>query len=216
MKDAILAVQKAITELNIDDIRNRVQKCLDEGIVPLEIFEDGISQGMEIVGDQFEDGTYFLADLVMAGEVVKEAMPMLEKKLGQEASGKKGKVVLATVSGDIHEIGKNIVGMLLNVNGYEVIDLGVDVSSEKILEAVKNTGARLIGLSVLLSTMIGSIKEVIDTMTEAGLKDKVKIAIGGACTSEQLKEEMGADAYGETAIQAVKIFDELRATVTFN
>jgi len=216
MKDAILAVQKAITELNIDDIRNRVQKCLDEGIAPLEIFEDGISQGMEIVGDQFEDGTYFLADLVMAGEVVKEAMPMLEKKLGQEASGKKGKVVLATVSGDIHEIGKNIVGMLLNVNGYEVIDLGVDVSSEKILETVKNTGARLIGLSVLLSTMIGSIKEVIDTMTEAGLKDKVKIAIGGACTSEQLKEEMGADAYGETAIQAVKIFDELRATVTFN
>ena len=103
--------------------------------------------------------------------------------------------------------------MLLNVNGYEVIDLGVDVSSEKILEEVNRSGARLVGLSVLLSTMVGSIKDVVDTMAEAGLKDKVKIAIGGACTSEQLKEEMGADAYGETAVQAVKIFDELKASL---
>lgn len=213
MKDAILDVQKAITELNIDDIRQRVQKCLDEGITPLEVFEEGISRGLEIVGDQFEDGTYFLADLVMAGEVVKEAMPMLQERLDREASAKKGKVILATVNGDIHEIGKNIVGMLLNVNGYDVIDLGVDVSSDKILETVKHTGARLIGLSVLLSTMVGSIKEVVDSITEAGLKDNVKIAIGGACTSEQLKDEMGADAYGETAIQAVKIFDELHASV---
>lgn len=213
MKDAILDVQKAITELNIDDIEKLVQKCLDEGIEPLSIFEDGISKGLELVGEQFEDGTYFLADLVMAGEVVKEAMPILKEKLDKEASTKKGKVVLATVSGDIHEIGKNIVGMLLSVNGYEVIDLGVDVSTEKILEAVKTSGSRLVGLSVLLSTMVGSIKEVVDTMTEAGLKDKVKIAIGGACTSEQLKEEMGADAYGETAIQAIKIFDELQASL---
>lgn len=213
MKDAILDVQKAITELNIDDIEKLVQKCLDEGIEPLSIFEDGISKGLELVGEQFEDGTYFLADLVMAGEVVKEAMPILKEKLDKEASTKKGKVVLATVSGDIHEIGKNIVGMLLSVNGYEVIDLGVDVSTEKILEAVKTSGARLVGLSVLLSTMVGSIKEVVDTMTEAGLKDKVRIAIGGACTSEQLKEEMGADAYGETAIQAIKIFDELQASL---
>jgi 5-methyltetrahydrofolate--homocysteine methyltransferase len=213
MKDAILDVQKAIIDLNIDDIRQLVQTCLDEGIDPLAIFEDGISKGLEIVGEQFEDGTYFLADLVMAGEVVKEAMPLLMDKLDRESSAKKGKVILATVNGDIHEIGKNIVGMLLSVNGYEVIDLGVDVPPEKILEEVKRSGSRLVGLSVLLSTMVGSIKEVVDTLTEAGLKDRVKIAIGGACTSEKLKEEMGADAYGETAIQAVKIFDELQASL---
>ena len=213
MKNAILDVQKAIIDLNIDDIRQLVQTCLDEGIEPLVIFEDGISKGLEMVGEQFEDGTYFLADLVMAGEVVKEAMPLLMEKLDRESSAKKGKVILATVNGDIHEIGKNIVGMLLSVNGYEVIDLGVDVSPEKILEAVKRSGSRLVGLSVLLSTMVGSIKEVVDTLTEAGLKDKVKVAIGGACTSEKLKEEMGADAYGETAIQAVKIFDELQASL---
>ena len=156
------------------------------------------------MGEQFENGTYFLADLILAGEVVKEAMPMLEAKLEPGSAGQKGKVVLATVEGDIHEIGKNIVGMLLQVNGYDVIDLGVDVPAEKIMTAIKQTGARLVGLSALLSTMVGSIKDVVDSVKEAGLNGEVKIVIGGACTSEQLKEEMGADAYGETAVQAVK------------
>jgi 5-methyltetrahydrofolate--homocysteine methyltransferase len=211
MKESIIAVQKAVDDLMIDEIKELVQICLDEGILPLEIIEQGISKGLELVGDQFEDGTYFLADLVMAGEVVKEAMPILEAKLDPGAAGQKGKVILATVAGDIHEIGKNIVGMLLNVNGFEVIDLGVDVSVEKIMATVKETGARLVGLSVLLSTMVGGIKDVVDALTEAGLKDKVKVIIGGACTSEQLKEEMGADGYGETAVQAVKIFENFSA-----
>jgi len=208
MKDSIIAVQKAVNELMFDEIKNLVTACLDEGIPPLEIIEEGISKGLELVGEQFEAGTYFLADLVMAGEVVKEAMPMLEKQLDASSAGHKGKIVLATVEGDIHEIGKNIVAMLLSVNGYEVIDLGVDVSAEKIITEVKNSGARLVGLSALLSTMVGGIKEVVDSVIEAGLKDQVKIVIGGACTSEQLKIEMGADGYGETAVQAVKIFDK--------
>ncbi|MBC2715420.1 MAG: cobalamin-binding protein [Desulfobacteraceae bacterium] len=212
MKESLISVQKAVNELMFDEIKGLVFACLDEGIPPLEIIEAGISKGLELVGEQFETGTYFLADLVMAGEVVKEAMPILEEKMDPGAAGQKGKIVLATVEGDIHEIGKNIVGMLLNVNGYEVIDLGVDVSAGKILAAVKETGARLIGLSALLSTMIGGIKEVVDSVVEAGLKDHVKVVIGGACTSEQLKEEMGADGYGETAVQAVKIFDKLSAT----
>ena len=98
--------------------------------------------------------------------------------------------------------------MLLNVNGFEVIDLGVDVPAEKIMAVLKETNAGLVGLSALLTTMVGSIKDVVDSVTEAGLKDRVKVVIGGACTSLQLKEEMGADAYGETAVQAVRIFDE--------
>jgi 5-methyltetrahydrofolate--homocysteine methyltransferase len=195
----------------LDDIKRLVQACLDEGISPLEIIEEGISKGLSLVGEQFESGTYFLADLILAGEVVKEAMPILEARLEAGSAGQKGKVVLATVEGDIHEIGKNIVGMLLQVNGYEVIDLGVDVPAEKIMTAIKQNGARLVGLSALLSTMVGSIKDVVDSVKEAGLKDKVKIVIGGACTSEQLKEEMGADAYGETAVQAVRIFDKFSA-----
>jgi 5-methyltetrahydrofolate--homocysteine methyltransferase len=211
MKESILAVQKAVNDLMLDEIKGIVQACLDQGIAPLEIIEEGISKGLALVGEQFENGTYFLADLVLAGEVVKEAMPLLEARLDPGAAGQKGKIILATVEGDIHEIGKNIVAMLLHVNGYEVIDLGVDVSAEKIMAAVKQTGARLVGLSALLSTMVGSIKDVIDSIKEAGLRDKVKIVIGGACTSEQLKDEMGADAYGETAVHAVKIFDKFSA-----
>jgi len=211
MKESIIRVQKAVNDLLLDDIKGLVQDCLNEGITPLEIIEEGISKGLAQVGEQFENGTYFLSDLIMAGEVVKEAMPLLEARLAPGAAGQKGKVILATVEGDIHEIGKNIVGMLLHVNGYEVIDLGVDVPAEKIMAAIKSTGARLVGLSALLSTMVGSIQEVVDSIREAGWKDKVKVVIGGACTSEQLKNEMGADAYGETAVQAVKIFDKFSA-----
>ena len=209
MKNAIIEVQNAVNELMIDEIEYLVQKCLDDGISPLEIIEDGISKGLEKVGEQFENRTYFLADLVMAGEVVKEAMPLLKENLDPKDSGKKGKVILATVQGDIHEIGKNIVGMLLDINGYEVIDLGVDVPADKILATVKESGAHLIGLSALLTTMVGSIKEVIDAFRKEELIEKVNIVIGGACTSERLKEELGVDAYGENAVQAIKIFNRL-------
>jgi len=211
MEKLLVSVQQAINELRIDDIRGLVQQCLDENIAPVDIIEQGISKGLELVGRQFEDGTYFLADLVMAGEVVKEAMPLIDAQLDPGQVNKKGKVILATVQGDIHEIGKNIVGMLLSANGFEVVDLGIDVSPEKIMTALKETGARFVGLSALLTTMVGSIKEIVDSIKEAGLKDTVKVVIGGACTSERLKEEMGADAYGETAVQAVTIFNKFSA-----
>jgi len=211
MEKSLLSIQRAIDELRIDDIRGLVQQCLDENIAPVDIIEKGIGKGLERVGRQFEDGTYFLADLVMAGEVVKEAMPIIEERLDPGQAREKGKVILATVQGDIHEIGKNIVGIMLSANGFEVIDLGVDVSAEKIIKTLKETNAGLVGLSALLTTMVGSIKEVVDAVEEAGLKDGVKVVIGGACTSEKLKDEMGADAYGETAVQAVKIFSEFSA-----
>lgn len=211
MKESILAVQKAVIDLDIDGITGVIQRCLDDGISSGEIVQDGISKGLTAVGVRFEEGEYFLADLVMSGEVVKEGMLLLEGKIDPDKTAKKGKVILATVKGDIHEIGKSIVGMMLSASGFEVIDLGVDVSPDKIVETVKQTGAPLIGLSTLLTTMVGSIKDTVDAITEAGLREKVKIAIGGACTSEQLADEMGADAYGATAVQAVKIFENMLA-----
>jgi methanogenic corrinoid protein MtbC1 len=206
MNESILAVRNAIDELDIDGIAALVATCLEENISPEEIIQEGISKGLEIVGNKFEEGEYFLADLIMAGEAVKEAMPILKEKMNPDDGSGKGAVILATVAGDIHEIGKNIVGMILSANGFEVIDLGVDVSAAKIIDTAKSTGARLIGLSALLTTMVGSIREVVDASRAAGLRDKVKIVIGGACTSENLCEEMGADAYGETAIDALRIF----------
>jgi methylmalonyl-CoA mutase cobalamin-binding domain/chain len=207
MKESVLAVQKAIDELDIDNISSLVKQCLAEGIPPEEVFQDGISRGLETVGSKFEQGDYFLADLIMAGEVVKEAMPILREKMSQGASSSRGRVILATVAGDIHEIGKNIVGMILSANGYEVIDLGVDVPASRIVDTARSTGARFIGLSALLTTMVDSIRDVVETCSSAGIRERVRIVIGGACTSQGLCDEMGADAYGETAIDALRIFN---------
>ncbi|HOP44824.1 MAG TPA: cobalamin-dependent protein [Flavobacteriales bacterium] len=207
MKESILAVRRAIDELDLDGIGAIVGRCLEEGLSPEEIIQEGISPGLAIVGQKFEEGEYFLADLIMAGEVVKEAMPLLKDRMNPGNDGGKGTVVLATVAGDIHEIGKNIVGMILSANGFEVIDLGVDVPAGKIMEAAQSSGARFIGLSALLTTMVDSIREVVDAARSTGLRDKVRIVIGGACTSQELCTEMGADAYGETAIDALRIFN---------
>ena len=212
MSESILAVRRAVEELNLDDICALVVACLEQGFDAEAIFQEGISAGLETVGRKFEEGEYFLADLIMAGEVVKEAMPLLKERMNQGDGRGKGKVILATVSGDIHEIGKNIVGMILSANGYDVIDLGVDVPTRKIIETVKETGARFIGLSALLTTMVGSIRDVVESSRTAGLRDKVKIVIGGACTSEDLCREMGADDYGETAIDALRIFNKYVAS----
>jgi len=206
MNESILAVQKAIDDLDIDGVSALVAKCLEEGLAPEIIIQEGISKGLEIVGRKFEEGEYFLADLIMAGEVVKEAMPALKSRMNPDEASLRGKVILATVAGDIHEIGKNIVGMILSANGFEVIDLGVDVPAQKIIETAKATGAKFIGLSALLTTMVGSIRDVTEMSAKAGLRDAMKIVIGGACTSEALCREMGADAYGETAIDALRIF----------
>ena len=212
MSESILAVRRAVEELNLDDIYALVAACLEQGFDAEAIFQEGISTGLETVGRKFEEGEYFLADLIMAGEVIKEAMPLLKERMNQGDGKGKGKVILATVSGDIHEIGKNIVGMILSANGFDVIDLGVDVPTRKIIETVKETGARFIGLSALLTTMVGSIRDVVESSRTAGLRDRVKIVIGGACTSEDLCREMGADDYGETAIDALRIFNKYVAS----
>jgi methanogenic corrinoid protein MtbC1 len=211
MKESILAVRKAIEELDLDNITALVTQCLEEGVPPEEVFQEGVSKGLEIVGIKFEEGEYFLADLIMAGEVVKEAMPVLREKMAAGSGSGRGTVILATVAGDIHEIGKNIVAMILSANGYEVIDLGVDVPAARIVSTAQSTGAGLIGLSALLTTMVDSIRDVVTSCASAGIRERVKIVIGGACTSQGLCDEMGADAYGETAIDALRIFNRYAA-----
>ncbi len=211
MSEQLNAVKKAVSELDIDGITEHVRRCLEAGTEPWRIIREGMSAGMMEVGERFQAGDYFLADLIMAGEVMKEGMTLLKDKISAGESPDKGTVVVATVKGDIHDIGKNIVGMMLSAAGFRVIDLGVDVHEDKIVQAVKETGARGVGLSSLLTTMIESIKETVEALTRAGLRDKVKIAIGGACTSERLAQEMGVDACGADAVQAVKIFQELLA-----
>jgi len=210
MKESIISIQNAVIDMKDEDIKGLVQRCLDEGVTPIEIIEQGLSKGLDVVGERFDAGDYYLADLIMAGEIVTEATNLLSAKMSPADIGKKGKVILATVHGDVHDIGKKIVGMILSASGYEIVDLGADVPSEKIVDAIKSTGIHLVGLSVLLTTMVHNLKEICDMLTAAGLREKVKIAIGGACCSQHLANEMGVDAFGESAVAAVGIFDGFR------
>jgi len=208
MKESVLNVKNTLYELDMDGIENAVQKCLDDGVQAWEIVNDGMSEGMKAVGKKFESGDYFLADLVLSGAIMKMGMELLGDRFNEDEKGMKGTVILATAKGDIHDIGKNIVATLVSAAGFQVKDLGVDVHEDRIVEAVRETGAKFIGFSVLLTTMVGGIKDLVNAFKEAGLRDKVKIVIGGACCSQGLADEMGVDAFGEDAVQAVRIFEE--------
>jgi methanogenic corrinoid protein MtbC1 len=201
-------VQQAVCELDIESIQEIVHFCLNQGIDALTVIEKGIAPGLEIVGEKFEAGEYFLGELILAGKTASDAMKILEPHLPKDEASRKGKVVMATVHGDLHEIGKDIVTMLLQANGFEVIDLGVDVPTHKILHTLEETGAKLLGLSLLLSTAVGSLQETVDAIQRSPACQHVKIIIGGACASENLKLELGVDGYGENALAAVALFNQ--------
>jgi len=210
MGEQLVKVKEAVTNLDLDAIAPAVQEALDAGEEPSMILAN-MADGMAAVGGLFEKGDYFLADLVLAGEGMKEGLQVLEPHLEPEAMGLKGTVVLCTVKGDIHDIGKNLVATMLTSAGYKVVDLGTDVHEDKVVEAVRANQAGAIGLSVLLTPMVQSIEEVVGALKAAGLRDQVKIAIGGACTTQELADKMGVDAIGRDAIEAVRIFERFCA-----
>ena len=185
------------------------QKALDAGIDPLAAITDGYMPGVNEVGDSFACGQAFLPELVMAGEAMKAAIAVLEPAM--KASGTEreilGKVVLGTVEGDIHEIGKSLVGTMLTSSGFEVYDLGVDVSTTDILAKAEEVSADIVGLSALLTTTMVKQKEVIDEITRRGLK--VKVMVGGAPVTKEWVHKIEADGYSEDAIGAVNVAKEL-------
>ena len=182
-------------------------QALDQGVNPLEIIKQGLTPGMDVVGEKFSCGEYFLPHLVMAGNTFKAALALLEPalKAGGIARQVSGTVVLGTVAGDIHEIGKSLVGTMLLANGFVVHDLGVDVPTSKFIAAVSETGANLVGLSALLTTTMSIQRKVVRELTEAGLRDQVKVMVGGAPVSMQWAQEIGADGYAEDAVGAVAL-----------
>ena len=206
--DVMDKVRKTLVDLEIENIQTVIQEALDAGLAPLDIALKGLGEGMKEVGALFQSEEYYLADLVLAGETMKEGMQILEPLLSGEAASEKGPVILFTVKGDIHDIGKNLVSTMLTASGFKVIDLGVDITEDKVVDSIKSSGATLVGMSVLLTPMISSIGDVVDAISEAGLRDKVKIAIGGACTTLELVDRFGLDALGNDAVDAVKIFEQ--------
>jgi methanogenic corrinoid protein MtbC1 len=182
-----------------------VEDKLKAGEEPLKILDDA-RKAMEIVGKRFASSQYFMPDLVYSGEILKEITEMVKPKLAKAGEVKRmGKVVFGTVAGDIHDIGKNIVTFMLDVNGFEVYDLGVDVQAQKFVEKIKETGAPIVGLSGFLALAFDSMKQTVEAIKAAGLRDKVKIMIGGGQVSDEIKKYTGADGYGMDAMAGVSM-----------
>lgn len=198
----------ALADLKEKEVLEIVQDRLKMGDDPLGILGDA-RRAMEIVGKRFEDSEYFIPDLVYSGEILKEITDIVKPKLSKNMKAKRlGKFVIGTVSGDIHDIGKNIVTFMLDVNGFEVYDLGVDVSPEKFVEKIKQTRTPIVGLSGFLTLSYDSMQQTIETIKNAGLRDKIKIMIGGGQINEEIRKYTGADAYGKDAMAAVSIAKE--------
>jgi len=196
-------ISKALLSLNSKKFRKTVDDALESNL-PLKEILEGIRNGMEVVGEKYEDGEFFLAELVMAGHIVKEGIQKLKPILTNKNVEMLGKVVIGTVEGDLHDIGKNIVSYMLLGAGFEVFDLGVDVPREEFVNQVRRVKPDILALSALLSTTMLTMREIIKELKKAGLRDKVKILVGGRPLTEEFAKKMGADAYGKDAVEAVK------------
>jgi len=195
----------ALADLKEKEALKIVEDRLSTNEDPLVILNDA-RKALEIVGDRFSDGTYFIPDLVYSGEILKAITEKVKPKLTKEAEVRRvAKVVIGTVAGDIHDIGKDIVVFMLDVNGFEVYDLGVDVPAQKFVDKLKETGAPVVGLSGFLTLAYDSMKQTVEAIKKAGLRDKVKVMIGGGQITEEIMKYAGADAYGKDAMTGVSL-----------
>ncbi len=212
MADQFELIKKSILEFETDKIKDYIKKALDSGVKPTEIIEKGIRPGAELAGEKFDKCEFYLPELVMAGEVIKQGISVLEPLLKKEKSGYKGTVITATVQGDLHDIGKDLVSVMLKGNGFNVIDLGVDVPPEKVIQAIKESDAKIVCLSILLTPAYEGLSATIKAIVDKGLRENVKIVLGGAAVSPETVERYGADHYGHDANEAVEICKKLAST----
>jgi len=196
---------KALGDLKEDESIAIVKEKLDAGVDPMAILAEA-SKGMETVGTRFSKSEYFIPDLVYSGEILKRINELVKPKLAAAGPAKKaGKVIIGTVAGDIHDIGKDIVVFMLDVSGFEVYDLGVDVPIQKFVDKIRETGAPVVGLSGFLTLAYDTMKQTIDAIKKAGLRDNLKIMIGGGQITDEIMKYTGADAYGRDAVAGVAL-----------
>jgi corrinoid protein of di/trimethylamine methyltransferase len=205
------AMKQCVIDGDTDQAAALAQKALELNIDPLEAINQGFVPGVNYVGEQFGSGDMFLPDLVLAGEAMKTAVGVLEPEMQKRGSQRQmlGKVVLGTVKGDIHEIGKTLVATMLSASGFQVFDLGVDVPIEKFTEKAREVHADIVGVSALLTTTMVGQKAVIEALEEMGLRPKIKVMIGGAPVTRSWANEIGADGFSEDAIGAVAVAKRL-------
>jgi len=197
----------AVVNMRETEAMELARSMLDGGTDPLVVLES-CRAALESVGQRFEAGKYFLPELIMAGEMLKKISQIAKPFIKQEGNPKsdvRGRVVIGSVKGDIHDIGKDIVTFMLEINGFEVHDLGVDVPAEKFVDAIKAVQPQIVGMSALLTTAFESMKNTVEAITDAGLRDRIKIMVGGGTVDEKVREYTGADAYGADAVAAVNL-----------
>ena len=197
------AMAQALADLDSTGLRKLVRGALETGIDPEGIVREGLGEGMRLVGERYELGEYFLAELVMAWVTMNEAMHLIRPVLDRKRRSYVGKVVIGTVEGDLHDIGKNIVVSMLQSAGFEVVDIGVDVSPARFVETVKLEEPEIVCLSTLLSVTLPNVEAVVHALERAGLRGKVKVLVGGRCLNPEMARGIGADAFGVDAWDAV-------------
>jgi corrinoid protein of di/trimethylamine methyltransferase len=201
---------QAVIEGEPEKAAELAEEALAQGLDPLECINQGLTVGMDKVGEMFASGEYFLPDLIIGGDAMKSALAVLEPALmGDQKRDIRGRVVLGTVEGDLHEIGKTLVGTMLTANGFEVMDIGIDQPPSEFVAAVQETNATIVGASALLTTTMLQQKKIVEALSGAGLRDKVKVLVGGAPVTQSWADEVGADGYAEDAISAVALAKRL-------
>lgn len=212
MSDALLEkITQNLIECQPEQTVESTREALEKGLDPLVIINQGLMPGMDVIGEKFQTGEYFLPQMVIAARAMQEALKLLEPELKnrQESVESRGTLVIGTVEGDIHEIGKSLVASLMSANGFTVHDLGIDVSPEVFIEKVKETKATLLGLSALLTTTMTSQRKVIQALEEAGIRDQVKVMVGGAPVTEEWADSIGADGYADDVMGAILLSKQL-------
>jgi corrinoid protein of di/trimethylamine methyltransferase len=209
-QETYAGLAQAVIDGEPEDAEEQARLALEQGLDPLACINEGLSPGIDRVGELFATGEYFLPDLIMGGDAMKAALAILEPALaGDQERELLGRVVLGTVEGDLHEIGKTLVGTMLTANGFQVTDVGVDKSADEFIAAIKESQATLVGASALLTTTMLQQQKLIEAIEEAGLRDQVKVMVGGAPITDSWAEKIGADGFAEDAISAVALAKRL-------
>jgi len=202
-------VADAVFKGDFVGVKGLTQELIDAGKEPLTIINDGLIAGMNIVAPKFKAGEMFVPEVMMAAKAMAEGMNIVKPLIADADVPSLGKILVGTVKGDLHDIGKNLLVMILESSGFNVVDLGVDVPSEKFVEAVKEHNPQIVGMSALLTTTMTAMKEALNALEEAGLRDKVKVIVGGAPVSQEFADQIGADAYGSDAMAAKELCEKL-------
>ena len=203
MRSVLERIADSFAEVtSVEEVRNLTEIALAEGISPVEIMRS-MSDGLRSAGEKYEQGDFFLSELIMSGILAKEVSSMLKPHMPSSVTSSVGKVVIGTVKGDIHDLGKNLVAMLLSSGGFDVVDLGVDVSTDKLVDAVQAYRPRIAAMSCLLTTAMNEMKATMDRLKETGARKHLKVLVGGRPITFDFAKEIEADGYGEDAIQAL-------------